>query len=129
MTNVRIISTHLNTEVASTDVRDAVAALRWLGHKTVSGMHRIVGHCGTTPRRIRTLFHRDQVIAVSAEERRSIALSIAELFDAIATECEAHADKCRAKAETIRLRERDHLNSLGGDVWPGSTTSQRRHAA
>ena len=60
----------------------------------------------------------------------TIALSIADLFDAIAVECEAHADKCRDKATTIRLRERDCLNSLGGNSqWSGSGKLPRRHAA
>lgn len=118
MTNVRKISSLANADIASADVRDAVAALRWLGYKTVTGLHRIIEHCQTTPRRIRTLFCRDQIIAVTDSERRSLALSIAMLFDTIADECEAHAERCRKKGDELRIRERQQLLlPLGGDTW------------
>jgi hypothetical protein len=119
-----------DADIAIADVREAVAALRWLGHKTVTGLYRIAAHCNVAPRRIRTLFHRDQTFMVTPAERRNLALSIADLFDHIADDCEAYADKCRDKSTAIRARERDQLNSpLGGNEWLGSRTSQRRRAA
>lgn len=115
-----------DAEIAVADVRDAVAALRWLGHKTVSGMHKVAAHCGVTPSRVRTLFYRDQTFLVFPDERRSLALSIAALFDRIADDCEAYADQCRVRGDAIRLREQLSL-PLGDDVWGGK--SSRRRAA
>lgn len=112
----------MNADIASGDVREAISALRWLGYKTVTGLHRIVEHCHTTPRRIRTLFCRDQIVAVTDSERRSLALSIATLFDNIADDCEAHAERCREKGDALRHRERQLLLPLGGEKWPSSGT-------
>lgn len=119
-----------DAECAIADVREAVAALRWLGHKTVSGLHKIASHCNVAPRRIRTLFHRDQTFIVSANERRALALSIADLFDRIADDCEAHADRCRGRGDTIRLRERQQLSlPLRDSEWRGSGALRRGRAA
>jgi hypothetical protein len=117
-----------DAETAVADVRDAVAALRWLGHKTVSGMHKVAAHCGVTPSRIRTLFYRDQTFLVFPDERRSIALSIAALFDSIARDCEDHAEVCRVRGDAIRLREQLSLPLLGDDIWNGKSP-RRRSAA
>lgn len=115
-----------DADITIADVREAVAALRWLGLKTVTGIHRIAAHCNVAPRRIRTLFHRDQTFFVSPNERRSLALSIATLFDNIADDCEAHADRCRDKADALRFRERQQLVlPLGGDKWGGDTRQRR----
>lgn len=128
MSNHRNLAYLKDADITIADVREAVAALRWLGYKTVAGIHKIAMHCNVAPRRIRTLFHRDQTFMVTPNERRSLALSVADLFDRIADDCEAHADKCRVKGDGIRLRERQQLNlPLGGDAWGGKP--QRRLAA
>ena len=132
MTNNRNKAYVTDAEIAIADVREAVGVLRWVGLKTVAGIHKIAAHCNVTPSRVRTLFYRDQTFLVTSPERRSLALSIADLLDRVADECEAHADRCREKGITIRVRERDQLNLplLGGNnEWSGSGISQRHRAA
>ena len=119
-----------HAKVVTTDIRELVGEYRGIGHKTVSALVQIATHCGLAPRRVRTFFFQDRDALVSAQERRSVCLSIATTFDHLADEFEARADRCRDKADAIRHRENRQLDLWGNnDTWGNSGSWRRKLAA
>ena len=119
-----------NVETVTGDLRECVAALRGMGQKTTAAIERVAKYWHIQPRRVVTLFYRNQSIMVSSEERRRLALRAAEMLDDIAARLEEKAEISRAKAEAIRNRERLKIEPLGcGGTWQSSIESEVERAA
>lgn len=128
--NVFVLS-HNHAECARGDILSVLAVLRQLGWKTMAGFERIARHAGLSPRRPKTIVMRDQPHTVTAEQRRHLALAVADLFDHLADEFEERAQACRDKGDGIRFRERQQLllPLEGVGAWRASGNWQRRLAA
>ena len=113
-----------NAGCVKEDVLSVLGILRHAGHTTLSGLHRIAMHCGVPSRRTRTIAFEDQTYTATDEQRRHMALSIADLFDKLADDFEKRAEACRQKGDAIRLRERQQLSlALGGNTWRSGNMS------
>lgn len=124
------------SEIARDDILACLAVLRKFGHKTVDGLNRIAANAGISPRRTKTIVFEDQSSVVTDEQRRHLALSIADLFDHLADDLEKRAKALQLKADAIRHRERQQLSMFVGTQWGtssmsslGSSNGPRRQAA
>lgn len=119
--NVFVLS---HNESARDDILSILCVMRQLGRKTMDGLGEIAKHAGLLPRRTKTIVMQDQPCVVTEEQRRHLALAIADLFDKLGDEFEQRAEACREKGDAIRYRERQQLTLElgGGRSWKGSGT-------
>lgn len=120
-----------NVEAVTEDLRECVSAMRSMGAKTTGALDKVAKFWRVQPRRVITLFYRNQSINIAPEERRTLALRAAEMLDVIADQQEEKAAAHRAKAEQIRFRERQQLILPMWSVkeWHGSMRLKQRHLA
>lgn len=111
-----------NAESAIELVRRCVAAARSWGTKTDVALHDLAPALGTTPRRIRTLFHRDREPVVLKNEWLSLRYRAGLFF----------------LNNAVRLRElADEHEEIGNNLvsgqqefkWEERTNATQRHAA